>query len=163
MRRMSKAFLCTAAIALGSLFVPAASQAQEAVFAEPDGLREYETIYEEFEDAFFSHDESFFNNRTLPRQASWMFGLGFPENEIWKDGRAVHRLYRELYDEQISTTPRIRTPDLVSPFETSLLQTPPSEIGVREFEDAGFRQPIPAPAAPPVTVTPAPTPIPALW
>ncbi|MEL6224297.1 MAG: hypothetical protein AAFQ57_14825 [Cyanobacteria bacterium J06626_14] len=161
MKRMSKALLCTAAIALGSLFVPAASSAQDTViFAEPDGVREYETIPEAFDDAFFSHDETFFNNRTLPRQVSWIFGLGFPENEMWKDGEAFHELYREVFEQQISTTPRIRTPDLVNPYETSLILTPISEIGAREFEDVGFRQPIPAP---PRVAAPSPTPIPALW
>jgi hypothetical protein len=163
MKQMSKALCCTAAIALGSLLAPAVSHAQEVVFAEPDGERLYETLPEAFEDAFFSHDENFFNNRTLPRQASWIFGFGFPENELWKDGRAVHNLYVELYEEQISTTPRIRTPDLVSPYETSLTLTPISEIGAREYEDVGFRQPIPAPVPPPASVSPMPEPIPALW
>jgi len=161
MKMMSRKTLCVAAIALSPLLVPFTAQAQEAVFAEPDGLREYETIYETFEEAFFSNDEIFFNNRGLGRQLSSFFGLGFPENEIWRDGEAVHDLYRELYDEQISTTSRIRTPDLVNPFETSLTLTPASEIGVREFEDTEFRQPIPAPAPPPVA--PDPTPVPALW
>lgn len=160
MKTMSTTIVCAAAIALGSLLVPAASHAQEVIFAEPDGVREYELIPEVVDNTFFSHDEMFFNNRTIPRQVSWIFGLGFPDNEIWKDGEAFHELYRELYEAQVSTTPRIRTPDLVNPFETSLTLTPASSIGVREFDDLGFRQPVPAPARPPAA---APSPVPALW
>ncbi len=162
MKMMDKKLAFVAAIALSPLFVPIPSLAQEVIFAEPDGVREYETPYEEFEDAFFSNDRNYFRNRGIPRQVAWIFGLGFTENEMYKDGRAVHDLYLELLEDQVSTTPRIRTPDLVNPYETSLTITPISEIGAREFEDAGFRQPIPAPARPPA-FTPAPAPVPALW
>jgi hypothetical protein len=159
MKTMSKKILFAAAIALCPLLLPTSSLAQEAVLAEPDGERTYELIPEAFEDAFFSNDPTFFRNRGIGRQLTWMFGSGI-ENEIWRDGRNVHERYVELLEEQVSTTSRIRTPDLVNPYETSLILTPISEIGIREFEDQGFRQPIPAPPAPPA---PAPTPVPALW
>ncbi len=161
MKMMSKKILFAAAIALSPLLLPTSSLAQEAVFAEPDGDRTYELIPEAFDDTFFSNDQTFFRNRGIGRQLMWIFGPG-TENEIWRDGESIHELYVELFEEQISTTSRMRTPDLVNPYETSLMLTPISEIGAREFEDTGFRQPIPAPAAPPAPA-PAPTPVPALW
>ncbi|GEM_PF-6269101 len=129
------------------------------VFNEPDGLRLYETIPEEFEDEYFSHDESFYNNRSLPRQVSWLFGIGFPENEMTADGDAINDLYDELLEAQYSTTPRVRTPDLETPYATSLILTPISEIGQRQFDNLGFRQPIPAPQVVPQRSGP----VPALW
>ncbi|MEM7768936.1 MAG: hypothetical protein AAGA75_23865 [Cyanobacteria bacterium P01_E01_bin.6] len=161
MKKMSKTLFCTAAIALSSILVPTASHAQDVIFAEPDGVREYDRVDEVFEDTFFSHDQNAYDNRSIFRQFTSIFGLGFTENEIAKDGEAINELYVGLLEQQFSTTPRVRTPDLVSPYETSLTLTPLSEIGAREFEDLGFRQPLPAPARPPAFVAPAP--IPALW
>lgn len=161
MKMMSKKSLFAAAIALCPLLLPTSSLAQEAILAEPDGDRTYETIPEAFNEGFFEHDRNFFRNRGIGRQFIGIFGSG-TENEIWRDGRNIHELYEELFEEQVSTTSRIRTPDLVNPYETSLILTPISEIGAREFEDFGFRQPIPAQTPPPAPA-PAPTPVPALW
>lgn len=167
MNRFSALALSTVAIASSIGLGVQSANAQEivytengVVFNEPNGVRLYETIEDEFEDAFFSHDETFYNNRSIFRQVSWLFGIGFPENEMAADGDAINELYEELLEAQSSTTPRIRTPDLDNPYATSLLQTPISEIGAREFESPGFRQPIPAPQTTQPTRT---APVPALW
>lgn len=182
MNRLSTLTLSVVAIATGIVLAIEPTQAQEIiliedgledvgerdiiytqngiVFNEPDGVRLYETIPEEFDDQFFSHGETYYNNRTLPRQVSWLFGIGFPENELNADGDAINELYAEVLEAQYSTTPRVRTPDLETPYATSLSLTPISEIGRREFDSPGFRQPIPAPQQ----VVPQRTgPVPALW
>ncbi|MEB3355390.1 MAG: hypothetical protein VKK04_01495 [Synechococcales bacterium] len=147
--------IATAGIAYGT-----GAHAQEVDFD-----LEAQSIPEALEEAFFSNDEEFFVNRGIGRQLSWLLGFGFPENEIVRDGRALDRLYKEILEQQVSTTPLIRTPDLPNPYQTSVLLSPDLDIVVQEFEQTTIRQPIPAPAAPPQIVAPPPppTPVPALW
>ncbi|MGB3492443.1 MAG: hypothetical protein WBA57_06935 [Elainellaceae cyanobacterium] len=182
MNRFSTLALSAVAIAASVVLAGEAARAQEIIYIEddiedvgnrdiiytqngvlynePDGLRLYDTIYEEFEDRFFANDENYYNNRSIPRQVSWLFGVGFVDNEITADGDAVHDLYVEVLEGQSSSTPRVRTPDLENPYSTSLLLTPISEIGRRDFDNLGFRQPIGAPQQ----VVPQRTgPVPALW
>ncbi|MDX2096448.1 MAG: hypothetical protein SFW36_01615 [Leptolyngbyaceae cyanobacterium bins.59] len=77
-----------------------------------------------------NQSKNHFENRTILRQVDGIFGLGaivhgtFPENEIAEDARAFNVLYRDLLKQQVSTTPLIRTPDLNSPFNSSLLTAP---------------------------------------
>ncbi|MCU0570403.1 MAG: hypothetical protein MUF49_28005 [Oculatellaceae cyanobacterium Prado106] len=121
------------------------------------------TIPEAFDRAFYRFDENFYRNRQVPRSLTWFLGP-FPENEIAGDGRMVNRLYREVFTQQTTEDPTIRTADLPNPFSYSLSTdsiVPPEE-------------PIPSPAftsfsAPP----PMPSsggsrfnsnfPVPALW
>lgn len=114
------------------------------------------SIQGEFEDAFFSHDEIFFNNRSIARQVSFLFGLGFPDNEIVNDGERVHEVYETVFMQQTTSGPLIRTPDLANPYQTSLFTSPIIEDQV--FADGPLSQPIPAQSRPAVS-----GPIPALW
>jgi hypothetical protein len=96
-------------------------------------------IDEQFNRVFFSNDREFFQNRSVSRQLDFLFGLrnSFPENEITRDGRGVHNLYVEVLERQVGSDPILLTPDLPSPFNTSLRQMPPSSFnrpfGGREF------------------------------
>lgn len=84
------------------------------------------TIEEAFERAFFDNDKPFFDNRSIPRQLDYLFGLrnSFPENEINRDAKNVHELYREVLRQQVASDPVLRTPDLPNPYNTSLFQLP---------------------------------------
>ncbi|MGF1495426.1 MAG: hypothetical protein ACFB8W_01195 [Elainellaceae cyanobacterium] len=132
---------------------------------EVDFDLETQSIPEALNEAFFSNDREFFNNRSIGRQLSWFLGFGFPENEINQDGRAVDILYQDLREQQVSSTPIIRTPDLPNPYQTSVLLSPDLDIVVQEFDQTPLQQPIPAPAPPPQPVAPPQptTPVPALW
>jgi hypothetical protein len=150
--------LAALTLATGTLvFTSGAALAQRADFT----LEENPTIFEAFEDAYFSHDRDFYRNRSLIRQVGLFFGLSYPENEIYRDGRAVNDLFNELYEIQASTTPLIRTPDLVNPYDTSLLTQPVAEEPQRDVR----REPIPPIPAPPIqpAAPPPARPVPALW
>jgi hypothetical protein len=97
-----------------------------------------ETIPEAFERAFFEESGTFYHNRTIPRQISYIigpglpWGAGFPDLELERDAQRINRLYRELLELQVSSDPVIRTPDLVNPFDTSLrLLSGPRRFGTR--------------------------------
>lgn len=87
-------------------------------------------LEQEFERVFFGNDREFFNNRSIPRQLDFIFGIrnSFVENEINRDARNIHELYVEALEQQLSSDPVIRTPDLPSPFNRSLLQIPFSPV-----------------------------------
>ncbi|MGB3614244.1 MAG: hypothetical protein WBA10_10660 [Elainellaceae cyanobacterium] len=124
---------------------------QPAVGQEAPG-----SIQAEFEDAFFSHDEIFFNNRSVARQVSFLLGTGFPDNEITRDGERVHEVYETVLLQQTTSDPLLATPDLPNPYSSSILTAPIIEDQV--FANTPLSQPIPAPARPAVS-----GPIPALW
>ncbi len=90
----------------------------------------YETTNDAFERAFFRHDRNFYENSTPKRQLDSLVGSGslvsnsFPENEITRDGGLVNTLYRDVFQQQVSNDPYLRTPDLPSPYDTSLLMSP---------------------------------------
>ncbi len=92
------------------------------------------SIPDAFDDAFFESSKTFFQNRTLWRQVDLIFGPGslyrssYPEIEIERDARRIEDLYRRLLNQQVSSDPVIRTPDLPNPYDTSLLQQPPSNF-----------------------------------
>ncbi|MEO0406906.1 MAG: hypothetical protein AAF289_06105 [Cyanobacteria bacterium P01_A01_bin.135] len=112
------------------------------------------SIQEEFEDAFFSHDEIFFNNRTIPRQVSYLFGIGFTDVEIINDGQAVHEVYETVMLQQRTDGPLLRTPDLANPYDSSLFTR--RLVDEQVFDDRPLSQPLPPPPLPP-------GPVPALW
>lgn len=68
---------------------------------------------------------------TIRRQLDFILGFdgpanpgSFPENEISRDAERLDVLYRELLDQQVSSDPIIRVPDLANPYNTSLRANP---------------------------------------
>jgi hypothetical protein len=129
------------------------------------------TIPEAFERAYYSNDRNYFQNRTIPRQLNFFLGQGsiirngFPDNEIARDGRAVDRVYREIFEQQVASDPLIRTPDLANPFDTSFLLLPTSPAGAFSTgTELVPEAPLPTSSfsPPPVPVAPA-RPVPALY
>lgn len=155
---------------LGTLTVVTASMGLTGLFTnvaiaqEENDTPQFETLPQVFEDTFFRNDRNFYRNRQTPRNGTWFLGP-FPENEIASDGRAINRLYREVLEQQVSTGPLMRTPDLPTPYGTSLLTNP--NVGVSRGQTTIEPSFMPS-AMPPVPVQPASppaqrTPIPALW
>lgn len=108
---------------------PLAAIAQTTSTTAPNGLATieetlYPTIDEVFQRAFFENDPDFFRNRSLGRQLNWIFGPDFTENEIAQDARLVDILYHDVLEQQVSSDPIIRTPDLPNPYETTILESP---------------------------------------
>lgn len=86
------------------------------------------TLADRFEEAFYSHDKNYFENRSFFRQLDTIVGWGsfktsFVENEINADTEAVHNLYVDAFARQVSSDPVIRTRDLPNPYDSSILQS----------------------------------------
>lgn len=90
----------------------------------------YQTPNQVFEEAFYENYPDFYNNDGLFRDIDWILGPGslfknsFPENEIERDAKLVNILYQDVLKQQTTSDPYIRTPDLPSPYNTSLLASP---------------------------------------
>ena len=92
-----------------------------------------ESIPRTLERAFFQSSGDFYLNRTLPRQVQFVFGAGFPENEIQNDANLINGLYRELSDLQNNRDPILRSPDARNPYDTSI-RLLPNNSGSRNGE-----------------------------
>lgn len=92
-----------------------------------------EPIPEEFIDRFFSRDKDYYRNRSIPRQASSLFGFppSFVELEMDADGKALNEFTHYMMQRQANSGPIIRTPDLINPYQDSLLSYPSDQTGVR--------------------------------
>jgi hypothetical protein len=90
----------------------------------------YETTNDAFERAYFRHGGNFYQNTTPKRQLDSLLGSGsifhnsFPENQIARDAKLINTLYRDVFQQQVSNDPYIRTPDLPNPYDSSLLMSP---------------------------------------
>ncbi|NJP10651.1 MAG: hypothetical protein HC866_15225 [Leptolyngbyaceae cyanobacterium RU_5_1] len=119
-------------------------------------------ILAEFDDAFFSHDRTYYRNRTIPGRIKFLIGP-FPEVEMEKDGRDVNKLYREVLHRQMNAGPIIRTLDLPTPFPFSLRTLPPPVIAAPVQVVQPPAVVAPPPSDPIAVPTSPPKPIPALW
>lgn len=125
--------LSALALAAASSFLAVAAKAQtDPLGYEPIRL---ETVTEAFDRAFFQESGDFYRNRSIQRQIGYIIGpglpgkAGFPELEIERDAKRIDILYRDALEQQVSSDPVIRTPDLPNPFSASLL----SQSGFSSF------------------------------
>jgi hypothetical protein len=154
---------------LGTLALVASFTAIADVASAQEVRGDVRSVPEAFERAFFRNDRSFYENRSLFRQANYILGQGsiiqngFPENEISRDASLVNRVYDEALAIQNTSDPLIRTADLPTPYTTSL-QLLPVETA-QTTPSAPFSTPVQTIpySPPPVAVPAAPGPIPALW
>lgn len=86
----------------------------------------YVTIPDAINTEFFRASKDFFGNATLLEQTAQLF-WDYPENQIVRDSRRVARLHQELWLQQSSSDPLIRTLDADNPFSTSIRLSP--ELG----------------------------------
>lgn len=109
-------------------FTAAASFFAKSAIAQtnPSTIDTGEYIPDAINRAFFSDSGDIYRNANARRQVQFLLGIGsparnaFPENEIRRDAERIEGLYRDLLEQQISSDPLIRTPDLTNPFNTSL-------------------------------------------
>lgn len=115
---------------ISGLLVVAASIGIPTIAAAETETSDYQTPNEVFEKAFYENYPNFYNNGGLFREIDWIFGTGslfknsFPENEIERDAELLNVLYQDMLEQQTTSDPYIRTPDLPSPYNTSLLASP---------------------------------------
>jgi hypothetical protein len=132
-----KKLLTTATLLLtGGLMIPAIAPSAQAQTDDRSRFTPVvvESIPRRIERAFFQNSGDFYFNRTIPRQVQFVFGVGYPENEIQDDANLINGLYRELSDQQNSRDPILRSPDIRNPYDTSI-QALPNSTG---FTQGGF-------------------------
>jgi len=89
-----------------------------------------ETLNDAFNRALYTNSGNFFREQGLLNQTNTILGQGsivrnsFAENRIARDARLVNLLYRDALQQQASDGPLIRTPDLPTPYDTSVLVNP---------------------------------------
>lgn len=122
------------------------------------------TIPQAFNQAYYNRRGNYFDNRQIWQSLSLILGIpDFPEQAISRDGRTVNRLYREVLEQQVSSDPVLRTPDLPNPYTGSILTTP-LVITEDAVEAAPMFPPIRRPDAEPAPRAPQPNrPVPGLW
>jgi len=112
----------------GVLFIVAATAFTPIARAEPtlDTQQNVdETISDKFYRATFRNQPDYYGNRSAGSFLNLLFGInGYPENQFTQDGREVERLYRATLQQQNSSDPLLRTPDLPNPYESSIISSP---------------------------------------
>jgi hypothetical protein len=113
-------------IKLQSIGVLVLAAAVAGCFAAPVRADEAspENISESITRAFFNQSGDIYRNRGIDRQATFLFGLSYPENEYTSDAAAVEKLYRSGMYQQGGSGKVIRTADLPNPFSSSIRTTP---------------------------------------
>ena len=115
---------------LGSLLMLLATVSFPSIATAETQTPNYENTSEAFDRAFFKNGPTFYRDNGLKREIDWMFGPGsilknsFPENEIARDGELVNIVYRDVLQQQTTSDPYIRTPDLPNPYNTSVMMSP---------------------------------------
>jgi hypothetical protein len=85
-----------------------------------------QTILEAADELTSQSSGNFFQNRSLGRQAANIFGFGFRDRELLRDGAVVEQEFKALMQLQNEADPTIRVPDLSNPYTASLLTLPSS-------------------------------------
>ncbi len=139
--RLARVFsLAVVAAAIPLLATPAMADKDESDF-QPIRV---ETIPDTFVRGFFNDSGDFYINRSLFRQANYMFGFGmvgkagFPDLEIERDAKTINVIYNDVLDQQVSSDPLIRTPDLPNPFNSSIRMSPQSRPFGSRVEGSEF-------------------------
>ncbi len=83
-----------------------------------------ENIAESINRALFNQSGDIYRNRGIDRQATFLFGLSYPENEYTSDAAAVEKLYKQGMYQQGGSGKVVRTVDLPNPFSSSIRTTP---------------------------------------
>ena len=102
----------------------------------PEMVEVVPTVQDAFNEAYFKHAKPATENNTIVDQANTIFGFfdgpegSFPENQIRRDGKAVHQLYEDMLRQQTAEDPIMRSQDLANPYCASI-STDPSQMCMR--------------------------------
>jgi hypothetical protein len=93
----------------------------------------FQPFAEPFNNTYKKHSGDFFQNTSFFSPLIDFLGLPFPEEAATKDAENLLRLYRQGMQDQFSSTPVIRTTDLPSPYNTSIMNMPNTYINQPTF------------------------------
>jgi hypothetical protein len=82
-----------------------------------------ETVADAVTRAIFNKSGDIYRNTEIDRQATFLFGLSYPEHEYLSDSLSVNKIYQDVLRQRASEP--VRTADLPNPFSSSLLTSPP--------------------------------------
>lgn len=131
-------------IKLQSIGVLVLTAAVAGCFAAPVRANEAspENISESITRAFFNQTGDIYRNRGIDRQATFLFGLSYPENEYTSDAAAVEKLYKAGMYQQGGSGKVLRTADLPNPFSSSI-RTTPAQVKLTAVSDNKYVTPSP--------------------
>jgi hypothetical protein len=129
-------------IKLQSIGVLVLAAAVAGCFAAPVRADEAspENISESITRALFNQSGDIYRNRGIDRQATFLFGLSYPENEYTSDAAAVEKLYKSGMYQQGGSGKVIRTADLPNPFSSSI-RTTPAQLKLTTVSDNKYNAP----------------------
>ncbi|MGV2826867.1 serine/threonine protein kinase [Myxosarcina sp. GI1(2024)] len=114
--KLTKILAIASLASLFSLEVRAQTETETTAIEKPISLEQA------FRAAYFAHAKNAFYESGILGQLNTIFGFNrFPETQILLDGKAVDNLYRDALQQQVGVGMPLRTPDLPSPYETSLI------------------------------------------
>lgn len=120
-----RSLMGTLALIASSTVFAASAEAQE----RPATFKPRETLPDAVDRAF---DAPVAEHRGPKVSLESLIGLtAFPENGIARDLDHLHRLYRDVLNQQVSGDPLIRTADLPNPYDTSVLTLPSASVSSR--------------------------------
>ncbi|MGL5872890.1 MAG: hypothetical protein ACRC2R_11065 [Xenococcaceae cyanobacterium] len=76
-----------------------------------------------FSKAWLDRSGNTFHHQNMFTQLIRVVGLSYPEKEIAYNGKVLDIIYRDAIDQQVSSTPQVKTRDLKNPYDTSLLES----------------------------------------
>jgi hypothetical protein len=132
-------------IKLQSISVLVLAAAVAGCFAAPVLAEEPlspENISESITRALFNQSGDIYRNRGIDRQATFLFGLSYPENEYTSDAAAVEKLYKQGMYQQGGSGKVVRTADLPNPFSSSI-RTTPAQVKLTAVSDNKYGTPAP--------------------
>jgi len=97
----------------------------EAIAQSNSPNRKVRSIPDAFESSFYGFRGRYGFRTSIIGEVAQRFFF-YPDNSIVGDSNRVADTYREVMDVQTMSDPFIRTPDLESPFNRSLLTDPPT-------------------------------------
>jgi hypothetical protein len=131
-------------IKLQSISILVLAAAVAGCFAAPVHAEEPapENISESITRALFDRSGDIYRNRGIDRQATFLFGLSYPENEYTSDAAAVEKLYKAGMYQQGGSGKVVRTADLPNPFSSSI-RTTPAQVKLTAVSDNKYSTPAP--------------------
>ncbi|MEL6382695.1 MAG: hypothetical protein AAFQ89_09510 [Cyanobacteria bacterium J06626_18] len=125
---MAKLFvrsLTATAVIAASFAVASAAMAQNAPSSRSGD------VPEAINEIYYGNTGPYSNNRSVFSYGNLILGTGgFPERRVMRDARAVSEAIYFLMEEQATSTPTIRVPDLFNPYNTSVQFLPAGQPNV---------------------------------
>lgn len=82
------------------------------------------TIPSAFDSAFYDNRSNYYFRTSRPGLVESFLGFQFPEQGIIDDSASINRVYRDVLNQQMTSDPFIRTPDLNNVYDASLYTLP---------------------------------------